>query len=375
MANEKTIDLSILDSIPEYKETNEVDEFELSSESTDEIKEFVIEEVNSLKEFSDEEKKEVVKDKSDSTEVETDIQESEVEIQEEEKAIEGEISPIRALSEWAGSKRLIDFDPEKFEDKEEYLETKFQEVIKKGIEDYKKELPEEVHTLINNYQEGVPLDELIYSRSREIEYKSLKEDSIKDNKDLQKRLVSEWMRASDSEATAEEIDSEIQKLEDALLLEDKAVTSWKKLTKFEEKYQEQLVHEAKEIKERTQKEFDQRLKSLEKEIMDSEEIIPGIKLSKEDRQKLFEGYTKVDSKRKTALLKAMENDPKANLKVAQLFLLMEGKLDSVKGKLTTEAVNKVKNKVTTYTEESPLNKVNIQKIAKALKISQNQRKI
>lgn len=370
MAEQKKFDLSILDSIPEYKEENLVDEFQLTPESTNEIKEFVIDEVEGLAEFNTPlVQKEVTKG--------DEIPEEEIEepVIEDNTSTEGEISPIRALAEWAGEKKIFDFDAEKFEDSEDYLESKFSEVITKGVEDYKKELPEEIHTLINNYHEGVPLDELIYSKSREIEYKTLKEESITSNKDIQKKLVSEWMRATDTDATQEEIDQKLTKLDDSLLLEDEALIAWKKLQKFEERYQESLVQEAKVTRENHQKEFDQKIKSLEKEIMSAEEIIPGIKLSKEDRKKLFEGYTKVDSKRKTALLKAMENDPKANLKVAQLFLLMNGNLEGVKGSITSQVVNKVKDKVNTYTEESPLNKINIKKITKALQISKNQRTI
>lgn len=358
------VDLSVLDNlnIPEIKfSPNE--ETNLSDEEKQNLKNEVTEEINSLEEFIGDTK--------------TVTDEGEDEIQVEDKGNEkpkktstdtDEYSPVRALAEWAGEKGLFDFDPNKFEDNEEFLESKFKETIDKGVNSFIDSLPQEIHTLIENYQDGVPLDELIYSRSREIEYKNIDESKLIDDIELQKRLVSEWIANTDPEATEEEINKKVQKYEDSVILEDEAKTALQKLQRFEEKYQEKLVKEAKAAKEAEKNRIKDQIDNIQKEILNTEEILPGIKLSKEERQKLFEIYTKTDSKGQTVLMKKIAADPLANFKIAQLFGLYDGKLDVIKTKLKTQATQELKKTVTTYSENSTLSKININKLREGMKI-------
>tara|TARA_R110000868_G_scaffold14414_2_gene67064 strand:+ start:54540 stop:55631 length:1092 start_codon:yes stop_codon:yes gene_type:complete len=361
---EVKIDLSALENlnIPEIAFSAD-EETNLTDEDTQTIKNEVVDEINSLDEFVGD-----LPEETDETTTET-TQTTETTNTEQTNE---EYSPVRALAEWAGEKGLFDFDPDKFEDTEEFLENKFKETIDKGVTSYKENLPEEIHKLIDNYQEGVPLDELIYSKSREIEYKGIDEDKLSDNIELQKRLVAEWIANTDPEATNEEITKKIQKYEDSVLLEDEAKTALKKLQRFEEKYQESLVKEAKAAKIADKKRFDEQISNLEKQILSTEEFLPGIKLTKEERQKLFEVYTKTDSKGQTALMKKIAADPLANLKIAQLFGLYDGKLDTIKTKLKTTATQEIKKTVNTYSEGSKLNKININKIREGMKMVKGQ---
>lgn len=363
---EKKLDLSALESlnIPEYKPETQVQEFALSSEEAEKIKNEAVEEIETVASLESFEKK-ITKPRVENTE---ETEEVEEEVEEEATPVEGatEDSPIKVLAEWAGSKGIIEFDAEKFEDSEDYLENKLNEVVNKGVESWKNELPEEITNLITNYQEGVPLDELIYSRSREIEYKAIKEDLVEDDEVLQERLVSEWIVNTDPDATEDEIKKEIKGYKDSLLLPDKAKTALKKLQKFEEKYQEGLIQEARIKKDKAEKAFLESLKSIEKTINDSEEIIPGSKLTKEQKKMLFEGYTKANSKNQTLLTKMIQEDPKAHLKIAEFFLIHKGNLDSVKTKLKTEVVKETKKSIQTYGDTSPLNKLNISKLKKGM---------
>lgn len=358
MAEVKPIDLSVLTNlnIPtiDFEQSSVA---QLSEEDIEQLKELAIDEVENLETFvgtDEEDPDESGSDNPGTTNTQTQTTNTD------------ELSPVRALAEWAGEKGIFEFDPEKFEDNEEFLETKIKETIDKGVSSFKESLPEEIHKLIENYQEGVPLDELIYSKSREIEYKGIDEDKITDNVDLQKRLVSEWIANTDPDATQEEIDKKLKKYEDSLLLEDEAKTALKKLQKFEAKYQESLVQEAKNQKIAEKKRFEETIANLEKQVMSTEEILPGIKLSKEDRKKLFEIYTKTDSKGQTALMKKMAADPLANLKIAQLFGLYDGKLDTIKTSLKTQVAAETKKTVNTYSDKSPLNKINLTKLKQGM---------
>ena len=83
------------------------------------------------------------------------------------------------------------------------------------------------------------------------------------------------------------LQKKVKKYEDSLLLEDEAIEALSKLRKFEERYQQGLKAEAEAQRVQAQKNYEATLKNIEKEIMDSEEIIPGIKLSKEEKKKFI----------------------------------------------------------------------------------------
>ena len=128
------------------------------------------------------------------------------------------------------------------------------------------------------------------------------------------------------------------------------------------------ISQAKEQRIAEKQKFENQLKDLEKEILNTEEFLPGIKLAKEERQKLFDIYTKVDSKGQTVLMKKIAADPLANLKIAQLFGLYDGKLDVITTKLTTKVAKQVKEKVNTYSEKSTLSKINLSKLKEGMKM-------
>lgn len=369
---DELIDLSAMENL-EPAFLGEVEK--IDKEDIKEIKEEVIDEVESLEEFlKDKSKKEVDDEEEEVEKVETtEDTEKEVETETGKKNDEEEVSPIRAIAEWAGSKGIFEFDPDKFEDSEDYLESKLTEVAETKFNSWKEELPEEIHQLIDNYKEGIPLDELIYSRSREIEYSNITEEMLGEDVELQKRIVSDWLANNDLED--KQIKKKIERYSDAGLLSEEAETALAKLKAFEKRYQEQLKEEAQERKQQFEHQKEQKIKEVEKTILSSEEIIPGIKLSKEERKKLTEGYLKMNSKGETQLIKKLKEDPMANLKIAQFFLLMDGKLDSVKAKLESKVVGKIRQTVDTKTEteSNPLQKLDIGKMRKAIELAKKAR--
>lgn len=376
MAEQDELDLSMFGDLPEI-DLPAPENTELTDKDIEDVKEFTIGEVESLEEFQ---KKTATKKEVTSTPDDPEIEE-ETEIEtpentgEEAASEEGteEVSPIRAIAEWAGTKGIIDFDPEKFEDSEDYLETKLNDVVKSKVEAYKQDLPEVLHDLINNFEEGVPLMELIDSKSRQIEFSAIDEDTLEKDVDLQKNILRQHLANQDYKEDA--IEKKIKRLEDNLLLEEESKEALEKLKVFEEKYQQNLIKETQERKKQAEKEWQDTLKNIEKTIMTADEIIPGIKLTKEEKQKLYDGYIKFDAKRETQLTKALKADPLANLKIAQFFLLLNGDVSNIKTKLKTEVAKEVKKTVNTYKEkDTPFSKVNLGKIKKALELVKQQRR-
>lgn len=376
MAEQDELDLSMFGDLQEMN-FPAPENTELTDKDIEDVKEFTIGEVESLEEFQ---KQTATKKEVTSTPDDPDLEE-ETEIEtpentgEEAASKEGteEVSPIRAIAEWAGTKGIIDFDPEKFEDSEDYLENKLNDVVKSKVEAYKQDLPEVLHDLINNFEEGVPLMELIDSKSRQMELSSIDESALEKDVDLQKNILRQHLANQDYKEDA--IEKKIKRLEDNLLLEEESKEALEKLKVFEEKYQQNLIKETQERKKQAEKEWQDTLKNIEKTIMTADEIIPGIKLTKEEKQKLYDGYIKFDAKRETQLTKALKADPLANLKIAQFFLLLNGDVSNIKTKLKTEVTKEVKKTVNTYKEkDTPFSKVNLGKIQKALELAKQQRR-
>ena len=340
----------------------------LTKDEIEEAKETAIQEVNGIDEFSQEEDREDSEDSGQTSKEESSEDEApefDDEDSEGDAGTNEESSVVQAVAEWAKAKGIFDYEADQFEDSEDWLETKLVEKSKTYADEWKESLPPIIKEVINNYEEGVPLDELIYSKSREMEYNSVDEEDLGKSDGLQKKLVADWLYTQDF--SDEEIESKIKKYEDALILEDEAKTALKKLKAYEAKYQEQLKYDTERKKLAAQEQYNQTLKQIETDIMSSEEIIPGIQLSKEEKKKVYDAYTKQDSSRKTQLMKALESDPQAWYKITQFMVLMNGNLKDVEKKLTTKATKKVKETVNTYKETPGLNKLTSPSSLKAMK--------
>lgn len=341
----------------------------LTKDEIEEAKETAIQEVAGIDEFSREEDIENSEDSEDAapekqSETETPDLDEEDSTGDEGTGTE-EPSVIQAVAEWAKAKGIFDYEDGQFEDSEDWLESKLMEKSKGYAEEWKESLPPVIKEVINNYEEGVPLDELIYSKSREIEYNAVDEDKLGDSDALQKKLVADWLYTQDF--SDEEIEAKLKKYEDALILEDEAKTALKKLRAYESKYQEQLKQDTQRKRQEAEENYNQMIKKIESDIMASDEIIPGIQLSKEDKKKVYEAYTKQDSSRKTQLMKTLESDPQAWYKITQFMVLMNGNLKDVEKKLNTKAAKKVKETVNTYKETPGLNKLTNPANLKAMK--------
>lgn len=376
------LDLTALEglNIPEIT-IDSKDQIEITLESVNSTETEVTEqnntigEVGSFDDFNKEEPvKEIVSDKGDET-VEVSLEDNtsdSIEVNTEEVQ---EDSIIKGLAEWAKSEQIIDFKDEEFQDDIEFLKSKFNEKNEldatKRFEEKLAEDPDVLIELRKNFKDGVPLDELIYTESRIIEYSNYTEDQIKEDVNLQKKLVIDYLMNNDYEE--DEAKVKVDKYEDSGILEDEALSDHKKLIKYEHKYKQNLIDENKKVQEAQKADYENRIKQIETQITSLDEIIPGIAITKEDKQKLVDGYLRVDKNRKTDLMKMLDKDPLAQLKIAQFFLQLGGDLEKVKVKAKTEAVKETKKAVTTYKDTPGIGKLNMNTIRKAVETAKKQR--
>jgi len=339
-------------------------------EIIEDAKESAIEEIENIDEFSTPSEASEVsetdgEEKEEKKQTSQDSEDEDLEDFESGQDSSEETSVVKAVAEWAKAKGLFDYEEDKFEDSEDWLETKLVEKSKEYTQEWVDSLPPVIKEIITNYEEGVPLDELVYSKSREIEYNAVDENELEKSEGLQKKLVSDWLYTQ--EFSEEEIETKLKKYEDALILEDEAKTALKKLRAYESKYQEQLKFQTQQKQEAARQNYETYMKKIETDIMNSQEIIPDIPVSKEERKKLYDAYTKADSKGDTALTRAIKSDPQAWYKITQFMVLMNGNLKNVEKSLQKKATEKLKKSVTTYKETPGLNKLTSPAALKAMK--------
>ena len=84
---------------------------------------------------------------------------------------------------------------EEFDGTADGLKTAMINEIVGAVEMYKETLPDRVKDLINNYEEGVPLEQLLKLDKEELQVLSLDEDKIKEDISLQKETVRNFVGA------------------------------------------------------------------------------------------------------------------------------------------------------------------------------------
>lgn len=158
-----------------------------------------------------------------------------------------------------------------------------------GIESYKESLPDVLRELIDNYEEGVPLEDLISSKSREISYNSITNEKLEEDTELQKEIVKQYLHSTGLKEN--KIKKLIETYEDTddLFNEAKdALGEIKEILKKEQAYAK--IEQEKERKlneQRTQ----QLLNTVETTISKTEEIVPGLKLNDKIRKELYSSMT------------------------------------------------------------------------------------
>lgn len=353
---ENKLDLSVLDkiTIPEVEDLSHF-ETKVETEQKEELEEAALEEVEGIQQFS--------KPSEDDSEMEQG-ESNESETQSEEDA-----DSLKEIAKWAHDLGIFDYDEKDFQSSEEYFKEKFFEKVKKEALEA---LPDEIKYLADGYMKGIPLSDLVNSRAREETYENLTEDALKEDEGLQEELVAQWLSLQDHDQ--DEIKEKLESYKDGLLLEKEAKVALKKLKKYEQSYQYQLAQQAQYQQAAAQKQYEEQLNQLKKEIESAESFIPGIQLQKNDKERLFAAITRRDREGRTELERKMASK-EMQLAVAQFVLQLEGKVDAVERKAYTKAAQKTKNVVNSYPDPNNKNsKIDISVVRKAITQSKKQYK-
>jgi len=188
----------------------------------------------------------------DLEELEEEEEEQEEEIEEEEKPSSTNPDKKQSSSPFTPYAKLLkeegvlpNLNMEDFDGTAEGLKTAMINEIIGAVEMYKDTLPSRVKDLINNYEEGVPLEELLKIDKEEVQALSLDEDKIKEDISLQKKTVRDYLKKT-SKFSDKKIDNQIQYYEDSGELEEEALNAAAELKELIQTEKTQAVEQAKQ---------------------------------------------------------------------------------------------------------------------------------
>ena len=196
---------------------------------------------------------------------------------------------IATLAKALTEKGILSEIPEDFDGTVEGLLGLVGGEVNTGIQSYKDSLPEAVRKVIDNYEEGVPLDRTIANQSRQVEYKSITTESIDSNIELQKRLVAQDL--INRGYSEEKISKRLEMFENNESLMEEARDAHSTLLQAEEYREIEMKKNAAANSKRREDDNRKTLEDIRSSIDTSEEIVPGMKLNKTSRDKLYSSLT------------------------------------------------------------------------------------
>ena len=208
---------------------------------------------------------------------------------------EGDSSPISPFASLLHEKGFLpNLDWDKFnesDNKVEALAEAMRSEIAIANNNFINSLPPELIDTVKAVANGVPLDALKGPVLKQIDYGKIGEAELKDDVELQKKIIKEGLAIKGFKA--KKISKLIETYEDTGSLEEESKDTLEDLQEHYAKEQEYI----KQQYAKQQEELEQRNKAtihhIQSSIEDVDEIIPGVKLNKTTRDKLFHNMTQI----------------------------------------------------------------------------------
>lgn len=231
----------------------------------------------------------------------------------------------------------------------EKAKSKLQKDLDSAISEYKDGLPDEVKYLLENYEEGVPVHELLNAEKRVFDIANISEEAL-EKEGTQKMVIAEMLRLQGE--TEEDIRETLIDYEDSGLLSKMSKKAQTKLVQHNAYEKQRLVETRKQEEQTRKQQYQTWLTDLKDTIDKKTEIFPGIELNEKQRKDLYQGITKVDSKGKNAVMQYREKNPDFDLQVAYLATVLKGDLSALEAAAATKATRTLKEKASSSTPSS-----------------------
>lgn len=236
---------------------------------------------------------------------------------------------------------ISEFEEDKFEELVKEAGSPAQAIISLADQTIQKTIEEHINAQDAEYQEfvrmrdsGVDMGQYAKVSKQAKEYDKYSVENVRNDVDLQKEVVREDMKLSGIDK--DRIEDLIESLEDTGKLGKMAESAVAKLGKFKEAQLQRLQEEAAKSDREREEATKKQLESYQKFVEDSKEIIPGVKLNKQKKDKLFDMIVKpsetYNGQPVNALTAKMLKDPvKFNYILASLIDagVFDGKWDNL----------------------------------------------
>lgn len=256
---------------------------------------------------------------------------------------DGEENAFKMFAELQRDNGIIDFEDGEFEDSDEWLMGKLSSNVDKKVEAYKDTMPLEVKYLLDNYEEGVPLKELLNMQHQEQMFDSITTEQMEGNENLQKNLVREFLTRSGW--SEDKVQKKIQRYEDTGVLMEEADEALSSLVDGQKAEKEHYVASQKKVQADKVLAHDKWLVDLKGHIAEKEEIIPGFVMTPKEKDAVYQGITKLDREGKNEIMRAREVDPEFDLKIAYLATVLKWDFSAFERQSTTKATRKLSDSI------------------------------
>lgn len=162
--------------------------------------------------------------------------------------------------------------------------------VTKIVDNYKSQMPAEIQRLLSGYEEGVPFDEMLKISSDRIRYKNITEDKLSASADLQKNILKDYLDKTTKFSDAMKAKM-ITQWEDSLELESQSKMALSELITHQDELEKEAIKQQKIIEEQEQKAKQETLARLDKYIISTEEVVPGLKINQVVKDKIKQNLT------------------------------------------------------------------------------------
>ena len=254
---------------------------------------------------------------------------------------------------------LTTFSPEEYEQivketgsEAEALIELNRRTIEAEVEVYKEESESEYKAFLEARDAGVNLNDWAAVQDNKKRYAKITDEDLESNDKLQKQLITEDLKKRGFDET--DIIDTLESYEDTNKLASMSKKSLKNLKKVEDEKEEALKTSAIEQEKNAAKAAKQQVDDLKKEITRVDEIIPGLKLNKQVKDKILQNITTPvktldDGRQLNAVMVKRANDPIKYAILEAYFVeqgFFDGKFDKFVAKAKTNAVKDLESKIT-----------------------------
>lgn len=207
-------------------------------------------------------------------------------------AEEQKVTALKAVATYFKEEGVLaSLDLETFDGTPEGLIKAMQAEMGEGIEEYKNTRHPLLKRLMEADEAGIPIEQLLDIKAEEVKYNSIEEEKLADNVGLQKELykayLKEFTKFSDAKI-AKEVEKAVEDLTLEETVKDEALP---KLKERQAEKEQELTRITKAQQENARKENEKLLNDYKVLVDKTEEVFPGIKVSKAEKAEIFKMST------------------------------------------------------------------------------------